>query len=92
MATEICITLEDDGSFTVDAEAREQESAEAEAPSETEQKFKTADEALNAAKQMLDAASMNPADQGGMDTENPTEAAAPGEEEDAMSASYAPRR
>lgn len=93
MATEICITVEDDGSFSVETEEKQAEAQEESAePTGNEQKFKTADEALAAVKQMLDAVSMQPTDQGGLDAENPAEASAPEEEQDAMAQSFQPRR
>ena len=87
MATEICVTVEDDGSFTVEAEEKQVEDQE-EGSEDTgnEQQFKTIDEALAAVKQMAEQASLAPPqdeaepmpEEGGEPP--PT---APGEEEDA---------
>lgn len=93
MATEICITVEDDGTFTVEAEEASAEAQEEQAePTGNEQKFKTVDEALAAAKQLIDSSSLAPpADQDPNampEAETPAEDTAPGEEEDAMVGSF----
>ena len=92
MATEITICLEDDGTISVESGEKEETPEQESAEGGNKQVVKSVDEALALAKQLLDAGSMAPADQGGLDQENPAEAAAPGEEEDAMAQSFALRR
>lgn len=76
---EICLTIENDGSFTVETEDATQEAPEeAKEPSGNEQTFKSLDEALAAIKSMASSGGIAPSP---MDQES-----------QAMNASYRPGR
>ena len=94
MSTRVEICAEDDGTFTVDAETSDVEAAEKE-PSGNEQTFKTMEEAIMAAAQMLKEASMAPPEDASQiepDEGMPEEEQASMEEEDAMTGSFKPQR
>jgi len=90
MSTKIEICVEPDGTFSLEAGEREEAPPEDQAEGGEKQTFKTKEEVLSAASQLLDAASMGPpgdgmaTDDAGL-TEDP---AAAGQEDQAMQDSY----